>query len=457
VAVVYGLDTFTVGADTNLGAYVANWAGDTSTILILNADDALSTTGYNSNRKAWYTGAGVLGDQRVSGTVWNNGSGGSSVWCSGFLTRFDANGNGYAAEYTGASDATYRLNIYKYTNNGGTKTLVANSGTSVTNIALPPTTWYAASFEAVGTTTTVLTFRVGQFEITYSDSSSPLTSGYPGVVVAEGNSGYRGLVDDLRIENTGLQAGVSVYPGAIRLGSNGASRITRVADIAATTSFTWMAWLKLNAPYAAMQGIFNMNRLAGSGEYYLCYGTANANFNFPDTTGGNGASGTPVLGAWTHVALRYSAADGALYQNGALVYSTGWMCGVYTPGNLVFGDADGGSWAATMDVAALKIWDRPLSLAEIQTEMRCAMPVSSLALNSFYPMPYGLPTAEATLSAYSPDRPWTVVGTVTAQPGPPIAWSLSPMVSGLSNEWRTPNAGAGAQQAVTRNFKGVMR
>jgi hypothetical protein len=75
------------------------------------------------------------------------------------------------------------------------------------------------------------------------------------------------------------------------------------------------------------------------------------------------------------------------------------------------------------DIAAVKIYDRALTQAEIVREMPFALPVSMDGINSFYPMPDGKDVTNTIVDFSTNNLSLTQSGTLTVEAGPPnLVW-----------------------------------
>jgi hypothetical protein len=96
----------------------------------------------------------------------------TSILDSGVVVRMDANANGYVADRSGTGSIT----LYKVTNNGGTFTTMGAVFETTIN------TGDILTLKATGTSTTTLEiFLNGSSLGTRTDSSTPHTSGQPGI------------------------------------------------------------------------------------------------------------------------------------------------------------------------------------------------------------------------------------------------------------------------------------
>lgn len=183
----FGPDAFTVGGNTDVNAYNADYIRITGTDhLIVNATQDLVTVdtsrGLNSLRAYRYGGAGApTGDQEVLADLLHNGASGNML---GLIARAatDNSENYYIACFR-AGGVEIGIRIYRVV--AGVYTEVANNGgAGWANSA----SLRAATFEATGTNPVVLTATFpGVANATYNDiDASRHQSGTPGFAMTLG-------------------------------------------------------------------------------------------------------------------------------------------------------------------------------------------------------------------------------------------------------------------------------
>jgi hypothetical protein len=217
-------------------------------------------------------------------------------------------------------------------------------------------------------------------------------------------------------------------PNALALRSGAVAGLRRTTNAPLTSNATVMGWVNLAVlPNTAARS--NVAFWVGGNEEnkYVCYV---AGYNALQIWNGlSGSLGTVVLVAkkWYHVCLTLNGTSG----NNALGYLDGRLEVTSAARSLSSGQvgvgidvSDSSWWDGWM--AALKIWNRALSQAEIVREMPFALPVSRVGLNSCYP----IPSVRDTLTAREYGPPgwgdwsghkyeWTKTGVITIVPGPP--------------------------------------
>ena len=209
--------------------------------------------------------------------------------------------------------------------------------------------------------------------------------------------------------------------GSIRFPNTADHAIYRTTLLPPLHFWTIMAWGKLSVnrnatstfwKFGANNFVAYMSQVGPSGTQYNSYNGATARFGT-----------TLQVGEWYHLAqVCYGPGGGGVlnYLNGLLDF--------VTPGNgalvrqmLSLGDWDiSGFEPINGCLAAVKIWDVPLSQSEIRREMRQYVPVRSQYLNTFSPL---RSLEELSLNYANQQTPWTVVGTShLEESGPPIPW-----------------------------------
>ena len=222
-------------------------------------------------------------------------------------------------------------------------------------------------------------------------------------------------------------------PASIRFGRSGASYLTRTTGLPPVTNWlTWMAWvMPLSTP--------NTNNYVVQmlPDVYLYY-TATL-WVIPDYTGGwlSIGSVTPA-GTWEHIAFvnNGSGAGNARYYRGGKYYDKATGCTTTTPVTAIWlGQVSGlGAYWGDFRLAGLKLWNRPLSDAEVAAEALFALPINRAGLNSCYPVPNGwdmlssgVAYPRSALTRWADwsgnGLEWTETGTIDTEDGPPILWS----------------------------------
>lgn len=219
-------DTFTVGADTNLGAY-GNWQvtlGAAGDLRVEESTDRVETVTASADLIYRWNGASTPTSGRVTADLHVRGALGDAAaqgWCS-LAGRLDANGNGYLASWAPFEGD---IVIYRVTSNGGTFTEIARSAGQIVNGA---TTYTNAYLEITGTGATVAISAGddtnGANAVTFNDTDAARhTTGLFGlhmfcVGAAQLNGGATpAWIDNLDIDD--LQAGGGGEPSAPAGGS----------------------------------------------------------------------------------------------------------------------------------------------------------------------------------------------------------------------------------------------
>lgn len=143
-------DNFTVGTDTNFGAY-GSWAaalGAAGAMRVEEATDRVETVTLSADHWCRWNGAGApTGDQQITADVRAEHVDGSNYGACALLVRADGSGNGYNAFWT-PNGAT--IELYRVTGGGSTFTLIDSGGT-----VSAATTYTNAYLKATGTGGTV--------------------------------------------------------------------------------------------------------------------------------------------------------------------------------------------------------------------------------------------------------------------------------------------------------------
>jgi hypothetical protein len=205
-----------------------------------------------------------------------------------------------------------------------------------------------------------------------------------GLVAAYGFSEGSGVqtLDASGQANTGTLSGATwnvagKFGGALSF--NGTSAMLTIADansLDLTTGMTIEAWVNPTAGTAWRTVVLKEN--LGSLAYSL-YSANNASrpAGFVHMTSDVGATGTAAapINAWTHLAMTYDGAALRLYFNGALVRTTAVTGAMATGtgalrigGNVVWGEYFKGM------IDEVRVYNRALSAAEIQTDMTTPIP-----------------------------------------------------------------------------------
>jgi hypothetical protein len=193
-------DTFTVGADTELDAYDADWvkvSANQDDVSVIAATDRLEgSNSVGNNADYSWTGQTVL-EQRIKGTL-NAGA----AWTS-FSVRGDLDMNNYLAEWDAQSNAIILYRATGFTGGaGGSWLQVASAG------AVAASTAYANAYlKATGQNPVAL--RGGDDTngdvLTYDDSNAARhQSGRPGISMATNSGGW---IDNVEIWDEAVTPG----------------------------------------------------------------------------------------------------------------------------------------------------------------------------------------------------------------------------------------------------------
>jgi len=178
-ALIYGPDAFTVGSDTNLITYDANWDvvnSGTHQLHILAATDKVYTNASINGVSRW-TGQTVL-DQKIVSDI---DIGSTGQW-PGLVLRCDADQNCYYIEWDSAENGIYLYRATGFTGgSGGSYNQIAFGG------SVSATTYTNAYAKVTGTNPCAIELgddTNGPAIVTYNDSDAArLQSGQPGLNV----------------------------------------------------------------------------------------------------------------------------------------------------------------------------------------------------------------------------------------------------------------------------------
>ena len=153
-----------------------------------------------------------------------------------------------------------------------------------------------------------------------------------------------------------------------------------------------MGWVKWSS-VSSFAAIFNF---AGSGGSRFYYGTSNSGATELYNGSGSSTGTTLSTGRWYHMAMTNDGTTITGYLNGVSDLTLSSIA--LTPGELQFG-TDQDSEFANAALAAIKVYNRCLTLAQIVAEMPYAIPVDWAGLNAAYPLGTGQDYATYDLSA----------------------------------------------------------
>jgi hypothetical protein len=220
-------------------------------------------------------------------------------------------------------------------------------------------------------------------------SVSPTSANKPGLVAAYGfNEGTGKTVSDSSgysnsgsVTTPGWTTG-GKYGSALTFGSSNARVIVPDSNtLDLTTGMTLEAWVY---PTSGLSGgawrTLIMKEQTG-GLAYCLYANGTSNQPYGDIYSGGaehetGAGGTLALNTWTHLTLTYDGAVLRLYKNGVLISSLTYSGSILTStGALSIGG--NGVWTGetfTGRIDEVRIYNRALSAAEIQSDMLAPLP-----------------------------------------------------------------------------------
>lgn len=243
-------------------------------------------------------------------------------------------------------------------------------------------------------------------------------------------------------------------PLSARFHRSATSYLKRTTGLPPTSTFTMMAWVRENANgYSSGAGVLYGFVASGTSGCYM--GWQNGTGLDMTSADMNDFTYAASLGLWYHTAITASGTDAFGYVNGVLRMN-GAAGRIVEGDTLVVGASSNGVRYSASNVAALKIWNRELSQAEIVAEMPYALPVNRAGLNSCYPIPSGwdvlavralgpLDGLGGALTRWGDwsggGLEWTEADVIDLENGPPIQFSPIPA-------YRRRGKAAGAAAAV---------
>jgi hypothetical protein len=226
-------------------------------------------------------------------------------------------------------------------------------------------------------------------------------------------------------------------PYSLKFGRSGDSYGNRTTNNPATSAMTWMGWIYPTSVAASDKVFFSIGNLGAFTDYEFMVSTAALGL----WNGSTVATGsTLVVNVWRHVALTVNGTSGSnalAYLDGVLnITQTAAATGT---GNLRIG-SNGGAEPFIGSIGCVKIWNRALTVDEINAERLYATPINFGALNAAYVMPtawdaanydldaLGMPATAASrwydLSGVG-GNDMTETGTIDYDVGPPVQFAPS--------------------------------
>jgi hypothetical protein len=173
---------------------------------------------------------------------------------------------------------------------------------------------------------------------------------------------------------------------SLKFGRSGNSFADRTTNLPATSAATIMGWFLPTTVGTSDRVMIALGAL-GSGVDYEIYSDG-AGSRLSSFNGSASAFGSVlVANVWVHIAVTMSGTSGSnflVYLNGVLNI-TGTAATI-SAGSLRFG-SNGFSEPFAGSMSAVKVWNRALTVDEINAERYFAAPISWAALNAAYMMP----------------------------------------------------------------------
>ena len=207
---------------------------------------------------------------------------------------------------------------------------------------------------------------------------------------------------------------------AIRFDATG-EELARLTTPPPMYSCTLMAWVKIAALPASYGTFFSIEWAAG--QYHAALVQSTGLFRLFSANGPGFANGaTLAVGIWYHIAFTIAGSSAGQflgYLNGVQNISHTAKASATATG-IRFGRVNDGDDLNGTE-AALKVWNRVLTAAQIRAEMGYVVPLIFTDLNTWAPCEASRAALHHDLGPYQ--QHLTVGGTVTSAPGPPIAWA----------------------------------
>lgn len=213
MAVIFGPDTFTVGADIDIDDYpsgdpdYAYSRGSGSNCQVIAADDNVQTPTTGVDVVVRVIDAAIpanMGDQEVRATVQGRFSSGGAFGCP--AVRYSATTRGYISQL-----ALNNVNEVRILEDNAGFTLLASADRS-----LAPLTPYTAEFRATGSSTTSLSLIIGGTAAVTFDDTSAAETGSPAFhtwrSATSGGSQNESFLDDLEVDDLDSGGTAAVRP-----------------------------------------------------------------------------------------------------------------------------------------------------------------------------------------------------------------------------------------------------
>ena len=212
---------------------------------------------------------------------------------------------------------------------------------------------------------------------------------------------------------------------AIRF-DNTTDYLSRTTSLPPIASFTIMSWAQLSVDKNDYVGFFSFGE--SSGGRFFEIGTFTDGVSFHLYNGSVETSGSALtVGVWYHCSLVVSG-TGVGASIARIATLTGVLQTLTLDGNaamaaqeLIFGSGNSANLIDFMNgrLAAVKIYNAPLTLPEILTEMPFYLPQRQAHLNASYPLLTHVENQDISQQG----QLLTINGTLTTEDGPPIAWA----------------------------------
>lgn len=211
---------------------------------------------------------------------------------------------------------------------------------------------------------------------------------------------------------------------AIRADASG-DYYQRTASLPAYNAFTISLWFQQRTDLGAVfQSLATLTDSTIDGSFLQIDGSQGLIIG--DFGGASSSILTVSLNGWYFAAMTCAGSGagqligyGAAFGSAALSTQSFTGPASFTPSSLTLFD-DTFSEPFDGEIAAVKVWDRVLTQAELEIERWYYLPVLTNSLHGYWPM-WG--TSDGATDFSGNGKSWTVNGTVASADGPPLPWS----------------------------------
>ena len=205
---------------------------------------------------------------------------------------------------------------------------------------------------------------------------------------------------------------------------------------AGSSNWTWMAWVyPISYNASSWSSVFSPRINGVDCEFAFTNGSSPQNISLWNGSTETASAGTYATGAWYHLALTKSSGTVTAYVNGGqIAQQTGgnaWPNTGTTAGYYV------GEWSGTGDyfdgrMAAVKMWARALTGAEIANEINVMRPADATSLWGWWPA-IETGAGNRNLDYSGNGRTWTETNTPSDEDPPPVSWGAGMLLPALGS------------------------